>query len=124
MAHEHIDLPHHRSGGDPDPKHVKTVFDSTGRALYFSRSPIPFYRDGDPEPVYYKHLGVYTYRRDFLDIFTSLPTGPLEAAEKLEQLRALEHGYPVRSSITPHDSFEVDSPEDLQRLPEEDTAFF
>ncbi len=106
----------------PDPKHVKTVFDFSGRALYFSRSPIPFYRDGDPDPVYYKHLGIYAYRRDFLDIFTSLPTGPLEAAEKLEQLRALEHGYPVQVIITSHDSFEVDSPEDLHRLPEEKTA--
>ena len=107
----------------PDPKHVKTVFDSTGRALYFSRSPIPFYRDGDPDPAYYKHLGIYAYRRDFLDIFTSLPTGPLEAAEKLEQLRALEHGYPVQVIITPHDSFEVDSPEDLYRLPEDYPVF-
>ena len=53
----------------PDPKHVKTVFDSTGRALYFSRSPIPFYRDGDPDQTYYKHLGIYAFRRDFLDIF-------------------------------------------------------
>jgi 3-deoxy-manno-octulosonate cytidylyltransferase (CMP-KDO synthetase) len=107
----------------PDPKHVKTVFDASGRALYFSRSPIPFYRDGDPDPTYYKHLGLYAYRRDFLDIFTSLPTGPLEAAEKLEQLRALEHGYPVQVIITPHDSFEVDSPEDLHRLPEDNTVF-
>ena len=107
----------------PDPKHVKTVFDSTGRALYFSRSPIPFYRDGDPDQTYYKHLGIYAFRRDFLDLFTSLPTGPLEAAEKLEQLRALEHGYPVQVIITPHDSFEVDSPEDLHRLPEEGKVF-
>ena len=88
----------------PDPKHVKTVFDSTGRALYFSRAPIPFYRDGEPNPFYYKHLGIYAYRRNFLDVFTSLPTGPLEAAEKLEQLRALEHGYPVQVVITSHDS--------------------
>jgi len=108
----------------PDPKHVKTVFDAAGRALYFSRSPIPCYRDGDPDPVYYKHLGVYAYRRDFLDVFTSLPIGPLEAAEKLEQLRALEHGYPVRVVITSQDSFEVDSPEDLQRLPEDNQALF
>ena len=102
----------------PDPKHVKTVFDSAGRALYFSRSPIPLYRDGDPDPAYYKHLGIYAYRRDFLEVFTSLPTGPLEAAEKLEQLRALEHGYPIQVIITAHDSFEVDTPEDLRRLPE------
>ncbi|MBI5583781.1 MAG: 3-deoxy-manno-octulosonate cytidylyltransferase [Deltaproteobacteria bacterium] len=108
----------------PDPKHVKTVFDVTGKALYFSRSPIPCYRDGDRDPAYYKHLGIYAYRRDFLDVFTSLPTGPLEAAEKLEQLRALEHGYPVQVIITPHDSFEVDSPEDLQRLPDDNLSLF
>lgn len=108
----------------PDPKHVKTVFDSAGRALYFSRAPIPCYRDGDPDPAYYKHLGVYAYRRDFLDVFTALPTGPLETAEKLEQLRALEHGYPVQVVITPHDSFEVDAPEDLQRLPEDNLTLF
>ena len=101
----------------PDPKHVKTVFDSSGRALYFSRSPVPFYRDGDPSPAYYKHLGIYAYRRDFLRTFTGLPTGPLEAAEKLEQLRALEHGFPIQVIITPYDSFEVDSPADLALLP-------
>jgi 3-deoxy-manno-octulosonate cytidylyltransferase (CMP-KDO synthetase) len=101
----------------PDPKHVKTIFDASGRALYFSRSPIPYYRDGDPDPAYYKHLGIYAYRRDFLDIFRSLPTGPLEAAEKLEQLRALEHGFSVQVIITPDDSFEVDSPADLALLP-------
>jgi 3-deoxy-manno-octulosonate cytidylyltransferase (CMP-KDO synthetase) len=107
----------------PDPKHVKTVFDSKGRALYFSRSPIPCFRDGAPDPTYYKHLGIYAYRRDFLEVFTSLPTGPLETAEKLEQLRALEHGYPVQVIITPHDSFEVDTPEDLHRLPENTAVF-
>lgn len=101
----------------PDPKHVKTVFDASGRALYFSRSPIPYYRDCDPDPAYYKHLGIYAYRRDFLQTFTGLPTGPLEAAEKLEQLRALEHGFPVQVIITPADSFEVDSPGDLALLP-------
>jgi 3-deoxy-manno-octulosonate cytidylyltransferase (CMP-KDO synthetase) len=101
----------------PDPKHVKTVFDTFGRALYFSRSPIPYYRDGDPDPAYYKHLGIYAYRRDFLRTFAGLPTGPLEAAEKLEQLRALEHGYPIQAIITPDDSFEVDSPGDLALLP-------
>ena len=72
-----------------------------------------------PGLAYYQQRGSYAFRRDFLDIFSSLPTGPLEAAEKLEQLRALEHGYPVQVIITPHDSFEVDSPEDLHRLPED-----
>ena len=77
----------------PDPKHVKTVFDSTGRALYFSRSPIPFYRDGDPDPVHFKHLGIYAYRRDFLDLFSSLPTGPLEASVLCGRWR---HGFSTR----------------------------
>ena len=89
----------------------------------FPGPPSPSTATATPTQTYYKHLGIYAYRRDFLDIFSSLPTGPLEAAEKLEQLRALEHGYPVQVVITPHDSFEVDSPEDLHRLPEDKTAF-
>jgi 3-deoxy-manno-octulosonate cytidylyltransferase (CMP-KDO synthetase) len=100
----------------PDPRHVKTVFDASGKALYFSRSPIPCYRDNDPDQVYYKHLGIYAYTRPFLQLFSRLPTGPLEAAEKLEQLRALESGYPIQVMESAHDSFEVDSPADLQLL--------
>jgi 3-deoxy-manno-octulosonate cytidylyltransferase (CMP-KDO synthetase) len=101
----------------PDPKHVKTVFDASGKALYFSRSAIPHYRDGDPDPAFYKHLGLYVYRRDFLQTFSEWPTGRWEAAEKLEQLRALEQGYPVQVIESPFDSFEVDTPQDLQYLP-------
>lgn len=118
MAHEYPPLPDYRSLRDPGSQARKDRIRRAGRALYFSRSPIPLYRDGDPDPAYYKHLGIYAYRRDFLEVFTSLPTGPLEAAEKLEQLRALEHGYPIQVIITAHDSFEVDTPEDLRRLPE------
>ena len=99
----------------PDPKHVKTVFNQSGQALYFSRSPIPCYRDGGEDPTYYKHLGIYAYFPPFLRLFSDLPTGPLEAAEKLEQLRALEYGYSVKVIESKQDSFEVDVPEDLLR---------
>jgi 3-deoxy-manno-octulosonate cytidylyltransferase (CMP-KDO synthetase) len=101
----------------PDPKHVKTVFDHSGKALYFSRSAIPFYRDGDEDQAFFKHLGIYAYTMSFLQTFTQLPTGVLEAAEKLEQLRALEYGYPIQVVESAQDSFEVDSPADLQFLP-------
>jgi 3-deoxy-manno-octulosonate cytidylyltransferase (CMP-KDO synthetase) len=97
----------------PDPKHVKTVFNHSGQALYFSRSPIPCYRDPEEDPVYYKHLGIYAYTRSFLQVFALLPTGVLEAAEKLEQLRALESGYPIQVIESAQDSFEVDTPADL-----------
>ncbi|MEW6187805.1 MAG: 3-deoxy-manno-octulosonate cytidylyltransferase [Thermodesulfobacteriota bacterium] len=97
----------------PDPKHVKTVFSQSGQALYFSRSPIPFYREIEEGPAYYKHLGIYAYPFSFLKVFSRLPTGMLESAEKLEQLRALEHGFPVQVIESPQDSFEVDLPGDL-----------
>jgi 3-deoxy-manno-octulosonate cytidylyltransferase (CMP-KDO synthetase) len=100
-----------------DPKHVKTVFDHSGKALYFSRSPIPHYRDGGEDQIYYKHLGIYAYTMSFLQTFARLPPGPLESAEKLEQLRALESGYPVQVIESIHDSFEVDTPADLHSLP-------
>jgi len=100
----------------PDPKHVKTAFNHSGQALYFSRSPIPYYRDPEEYPVYYKHLGIYVYTRSFLQVFAQLPTGLLEAAEKLEQLRALESGYPVQVIESAQDSFEVDTPEDIHLL--------
>ena len=102
-----------------DPNHVKTVFDRRGRALYFSRATIPFVRPGDgskPAPDYYKHLGFYAYRKDFLDIFVNLPEGEWECLEKLEQLRALEHGYPVQVVLTEHDSIEIDTEEEIGRV--------
>lgn len=101
-----------------DPNHVKTVFDCHGNALYFSRSPIPFQRDdkGEDKPTYYKHLGVYAYRRSFLATFVNLPEGQWEHFEKLEQLRALEFGYKLRVVLTEHDSVEVDTPKDVLRV--------
>ncbi len=103
-----------------DPNHVKTVFDRNNNALYFSRSPIPFQRNPEEAvaPTYYKHLGFYAYRKGFLLTFVALPEGEWERFEKLEQLRALEYGYRIRVTLTEHDSIEVDTPEDLQRVEE------
>ncbi len=99
----------------PDPTHVKTVMTQEGDALYFSRLAIPHPRDGE-EITYYKHLGVYLFRKWFLDIFAGLPTSRLEQIEKLEQLRVLEHGYRLRCVITGYDSPEVDRPHDARRV--------
>jgi 3-deoxy-manno-octulosonate cytidylyltransferase (CMP-KDO synthetase) len=99
-----------------DPKDVKAVFDTRGRALYFSRSQIPFPRDVDTRTDYYKHLGFYAYKKSFLDRFVTLPTGRCEAVEKLEQLRALEYGYPIQVAVTRFDSPEIDLPEDIVRV--------
>ncbi|MCK9376782.1 MAG: 3-deoxy-manno-octulosonate cytidylyltransferase [Syntrophobacterales bacterium] len=97
-----------------DPNVVKVVFDHAGRALYFSRSPLPFWRDRDT-PYFYKHVGIYAYRVQFLKEFVHLPPGRWEAAEKLEQLRALEHGFPIHIVETEGDTREVDTPEDLRQ---------
>ncbi|MCB2182136.1 MAG: 3-deoxy-manno-octulosonate cytidylyltransferase [Desulfobulbaceae bacterium] len=101
-----------------DPNHVKTVFDRNGMALYFSRASIPFQRDPEkpPPPTYYKHLGFYAYRKGFLLTFVGLPEGEWERFEKLEQLRALEYGYRIKVVLTAHDSIEVDTPKDLERV--------
>lgn len=101
-----------------DPNHVKTVFDHENNALYFSRAPVPFQRNPEEKvsPTYYKHLGFYAYRKGFLLTFVALPEGEWERFEKLEQLRALEYGYKIRVILTKHDSIEVDTPEDLQRV--------
>ncbi|MFN3921212.1 MAG: 3-deoxy-manno-octulosonate cytidylyltransferase [Caldimicrobium sp.] len=99
-----------------NPNRVKVVLDKRGCALYFSRSPIPFHRPPGKEPIYLKHIGVYAYRKNFLDEFVRLPQGELEQAEKLEQLRALENGYKIAVSIVPKDFPEVDTPEDLDFL--------
>jgi 3-deoxy-manno-octulosonate cytidylyltransferase (CMP-KDO synthetase) len=97
-----------------DPNVVKVVMDHRGRALYFSRSPIPYWRDGE-RPYVFRHIGIYAYRVDFLRTFVTLPPGRLEQAEKLEQLRALEYGFPIRVVETDGDTLEVDTPEDLAR---------
>jgi 3-deoxy-manno-octulosonate cytidylyltransferase (CMP-KDO synthetase) len=99
-----------------DPNHVKCVFDEDHFALYFSRSSIPFGRDDSTGFDTFKHIGVYAYRKHFLERFASLPQGRLESIEKLEQLRALEYGYKIKVVETSYDSKEVDRPEDIQRL--------
>lgn len=99
-----------------DPKDVKVVMDNHGFALYFSRSPIPFGRDPGVKFPTYKHLGIYAYTREFLERFAGLPEGRLENIEKLEQLRALEHGLKIRVVVTAHDSPEVDLPSDIERI--------
>jgi 3-deoxy-manno-octulosonate cytidylyltransferase (CMP-KDO synthetase) len=97
-----------------NPNKVKIVCDNQGNALYFSRSPIPLWRDGNgvPAPAL-RHVAVYGYRREFLLNFASLKPGTLEQIEKLEQLRAMEHGYRIRVVPSVAPSLEVDTPEDL-----------
>jgi len=103
---------------DPaDPNMVKVLFDDSGRALYFSRSPIPFYRDANPsDQVYWQHIGLYVYRRDFLLKFTSWAPTSLEQAESLEQLRALEHGVAIHVETTEFHSTAVDTEADLKTI--------
>ena len=120
------------------PNVVKVVTDRDGFALYFSRSPIPFIREGargrgqgagdhamglptphaprPTPPTYFKHLGIYGYQRPFLLQFPHLEPTPLEQSEQLEQLRALEHGYRIKLLETPHDTIGVDTPADLARV--------
>jgi 3-deoxy-manno-octulosonate cytidylyltransferase (CMP-KDO synthetase) len=98
-----------------DPNVVKVVTDGLGRALYFSRLPIPFDRDGEGNIRYYKHIGLYGYTRAALARFHSLPQSSLELAEKLEQLRFLENGIPILVSETRHDTVGVDTAADLER---------
>ncbi|MFL6304948.1 MAG: 3-deoxy-manno-octulosonate cytidylyltransferase [Candidatus Sulfotelmatobacter sp.] len=105
---------------DPDianPNAVKVVTDLKGRALYFSRATIPFDRDNS-NPRYFKHLGLYAYRKPALDKFVSLSESFLENSERLEQLRFLENGIPIYVGETPYDSVGVDTEEDLRRVME------
>lgn len=102
---------------------VKVVTDHEDYALYFSRSPIPHIRDrvlseeeGLPAKTFFKHLGIYAYKRDFLLLFSTLPTTRLEDLEKLEQLRAIESGFRIKVKETGHESYRIDTPEDLKYL--------
>lgn len=109
-----------------DPNVVKVVFDKKGFALYFSRAPIPWDRDrwaGKSswkecilDGLQYKHIGLYVFRKSFLLDYAHLPQTALEAVEKLEQLRVLEHGYRIKTVITRHESFGVDIPDDLGKI--------
>jgi 3-deoxy-manno-octulosonate cytidylyltransferase (CMP-KDO synthetase) len=97
---------------DRGPDRVKVVFSNTGRALYFSRSPIPFPRDAKTAAAHL-HIGLYAFRMDILKRYVSLPQGRLEKLEKLEQLRLLENDIPMHVVVTEHRSIGVDRPEDL-----------
>ena len=99
-----------------DPNVVKVITDHAGDAIYFSRCPIPYDREGKGGAPYFKHVGLYVYQRDFLLAYPSLPVGPLETAERLEQLRAMENGYRIRVTETEYESVGVDTPADLERV--------
>jgi 3-deoxy-manno-octulosonate cytidylyltransferase (CMP-KDO synthetase) len=112
-----------------DPNVVKAVFDEEGFALYFSRAPIPFFRDGwknlnyvsqvpghRPDVMAYKHIGIYSYRKEALLAFARMKPTKLEQAEKLEQLRALENGMKIKLKETFFETYGVDTPEDLERV--------
>jgi 3-deoxy-manno-octulosonate cytidylyltransferase (CMP-KDO synthetase) len=103
------------------PHCVKVVCDSAGRALYFSRSPIPFVRDAQPDfslrpAQFLQHLGLYAYRRDFLMALAALPAAPLEQLEKLEQLRVLSVGRSIHVGIVDSAGFGVDTYDDYERF--------
>ncbi len=99
-----------------NPNITKVVVDREGFAMYFSRSPIPFVRDGSPPAPAWRHVGLYVYRRDCLLQIAGLEPTTLERSESLEQLRALEHGIRILAVETKHDSIGVDTPEDLDRV--------
>jgi CMP-2-keto-3-deoxyoctulosonic acid synthetase len=98
-----------------EPSVVKVVTDLNNDALYFSRSPIPFNREKSSSTTYYEHIGVYAFRKKALLDFTGWPVSTLEAIEKLEQLRYLEHGIKIRMVKTDYSSIAIDTPEDLVR---------
>jgi len=101
---------------------VKAIFDKNGYAIYFSRYAIPYNRtnsvDKEKLPVYYKHMGMYAYTKDFLFTFRNLPKSALENAEKLEQLRVLEYGYKIKVVETKFDTVGVDTHDDLMKVKE------
>ncbi len=107
-----------------DPACVKAAFDHQGRALYFSRSVIPCPRQWDDAllerdpPLFYQHVGLYAYRRDFLLQLASMPPSPLEQIEKLEQLRVLEAGYSILVGVVDEPTFGIDTPEDYRAFVE------
>ena len=99
-----------------NPHVVKVVTDTSDCALYFSRSAVPFMNDRGRAAAAYRHIGLYVFRKDFLRTFTRLARTPLEQAENLEQLRALEHGYRIKVPTTGYQPISVDTPEDIIRV--------
>lgn len=98
-----------------DPNSVKVVVDKNFNALLFSRSVIPFKRDASADVIYYKHIGIYAYRKEALMSFTRWKSTPLEVSEKLEQLRYLENGIKIKMILTDEAPVSIDTPEDLER---------
>lgn len=98
-----------------DPNYVKVALDLRGNALFFSRSPIPYVRDESVKLPYYEHIGVYAFRKEALIQFTRWEPTPLERTEKIECLRFLEHGVPLRMAVTSYMGVEIDHPEDIAR---------
>ena len=98
-----------------DPNYVKVAVDLNMNSLLFSRSPIPYHRDQNLTPVYYEHIGVYAFRKQALLNFTNWAMTPLEAAEKIECLRYLEHGIPLKMVVVDYMGVEIDTPEDLEK---------
>jgi 3-deoxy-manno-octulosonate cytidylyltransferase (CMP-KDO synthetase) len=98
-----------------DPNYVKVAVDKKMNSLFFSRSIIPYPRNNEATITYYEHIGVYAFRKEALMSFTTWPMTPLEAAEKIECLRYLENGIPLKMVITDYMGVEIDTPEDLER---------
>ena len=98
------------------PSIIKVTVDKNFKALYFSRSMIPYLRNADTDTTFYKHIGIYGYRIDVLKEITKLKPTPLELAESLEQLRWLENGYSIQTALTTYESISIDVPEDLERV--------
>ena len=114
-----VAVPFSVAGRDPrDPNAVKVVLGNHNLALYFSRSLIPYHREGGSRTEPLLHWGLYAYRREFLERFVSWPTGALEGCEKLEQLRALENGATIAVLVTDQRTADVDVPEDVARVEE------
>ncbi|NOU61631.1 3-deoxy-manno-octulosonate cytidylyltransferase [Marinifilum caeruleilacunae] len=106
-----------------DPNKVKAVISKSQKALYFSRSPIPYLRGVEKENwldkgTFYKHIGMYAYKNDVLKQITQIDQSSLELSESLEQLRWLENGYWIQTEVTKHESIGIDTPEDLERVKE------
>ena len=98
-----------------DPNYVKVVVDKNMNALMFSRSPIPYHRNSDVEPVYYEHIGIYAFRKQALMNFTRWTMTPLETTEKIECLRYLENSIPIKMVVSDYMGIEIDTPEDLEK---------
>ncbi|HEY0273107.1 MAG TPA: 3-deoxy-manno-octulosonate cytidylyltransferase [Chitinophaga sp.] len=98
-----------------DPNCVKVAVDKHFNALFFSRSVIPYPREKHPGTVYYEHIGIYAFRKQMLLNFPKMPVTPLEAAEKIECLRFLENGIPLKMAVTEYMGVEIDTPEDLEK---------